>query len=399
MYSDKTYSLYIHIPFCLSKCTYCDFFSIECHNNPPVSDSYITALIKEVDYRLGKLNKKCKSIYIGGGTPSLITEKQLDVLFQVLKNNLTFTDNYEFTLEMNPDDITKDKLDFLMDSPVTRISCGIQSLDDEVLKAVKRRASKAEVEKALSLLKTYWHKTLSLDLISSLPYEKEEKFLENLKTICSYKPDHISLYALTLEEETPLGKDVSKNIIPYDYEAADKMWLKGRNVLLGEGYFQYEVSNFCLKGKECIHNLTYWNHEDYFGIGSGASGTIYNQDGSGFRWTNTRDIKKYIDFWNGKTFVNPCDITNNGMEDSESIDVPVSKFEFFMMGLRKLSGVSERQYRRVFGEGISPSVVSLFSEWEKKKLALIQKKDDDIFYSLNAEGILFLNRFLEELEL
>ena len=377
-------SLYIHIPFCISKCRYCDFFSEPVSE---VSGKYTDALINELTFRL-KNEKSLRSVYIGGGTPSLLSEKQL----KLIAGLVIPLNPHEFTIEVNPDDVTKEFLSVLAECGVSRLSCGIQSLNNKCLEFCKRRAKREQVIKALELLNRFWQGDLSLDLISALPYETEESFLEGLEILCRSKADHISLYSLTIEEETPFGKMLSSGELDYDFEKADEMWLKGRDFLEAHGFSQYEVSNFCRKEKESIHNLAYWNHQNYIGCGSGATGTFYNTDGTAFRWTNTTHIPEYINFWNGNS-------SGNEPVVSENLDRETEVFEFFMMGLRKLSGVSRNHFISLFNTALPESVEKQFQAWRERGLSEIETCNGDVIYRLNKKGILLLNRFLSELEL
>lgn len=393
--------IYIHIPFCLSKCKYCDFFSISCDNKKnPVPDDYISAILNELAFYINQYEiKNIRTIYIGGGTPSLLSKNQLNQIFSFLQNNLNFNDDYEFTIEMNPDDVTEDFIQFLQNSPVNRISCGIQSMNQKVLKNVNRRAGVKENLYALNIFKKYWKKTLSLDFICGLSLEKTDEFIEGIKSILEYEPHHISMYSLTIEEETALGQDLENNIFEYDFDYADEMWLKTKSMLEEKGYLQYEISNFCKKGFECLHNLSYWNHENYLGIGAGATGSLYYKDGSGVRFFNQNNINDYIDFWLNKW--KESEAFQNNLAticQKEIIDIQTSQFEFFMMGLRKATGISEIEYEKCFNKNIPEKVVKQFEKWVKKGLAHITKSENDVVYSLNREGLLFLNPFLEELE-
>ena len=394
-------SIYIHIPFCLSKCKYCDFFSISCNNKKnPVPDDYISSILNELAFYINQYEiKNIRTIYIGGGTPSLLSKNQLNQIFSFLQNNLNFNDEYEFTIEMNPDDVTEDFIQFLQNSPVNRISCGIQSMNQKVLKNVNRRAGVKENLNALNIFKKYWKKTLSLDFICGLPLEKTDEFIEGIKSILDYEPHHISMYSLTIEEETALGQDLENNIFEYDFDYADEMWLKTKSMLEEKGYVQYEISNFCKKGFECLHNLSYWNHENYLGIGAGATGSLYYKDGSGVRFFNQNNINDYIEFWLNKW--KETEAFQNNLAticQKEIVDIQTSQFEFFMMGLRKANGISEIEYEKCFNKNIPEKVVKQFEKWVKKGLAHITKSENDVVYSLNREGLLFLNPFLEELE-
>lgn len=384
-------SLYIHIPFCVSKCSYCDFFSIGCGDNS-VPQKYINALCEELSYRLSFYNvSRLKTIYIGGGTPSLLSIKQIIQIQNFLEQKVTFSSDLEFTIEVNPDDITEKFLTQLSKTRITRISCGIQTLNKDALEYANRRSSLEQNIQALELFNKFWKKDLSLDLICGLPYETEVSFLEGLQKLLEYNPDHISMYSLTIEEETPFGRQVDSGKIKIDSEFQDELWLKGRQFLTDNGYLHYEVSNFSKPGKECSHNVVYWNHAGYIGAGSGACGTVYNKDGSGKRWTNKTDIQGYIKFWN-----EDFDKTNL-FEESEIIDAETSRFEFFMMGFRKLSGISDIQYYEIFGEKIPEEKMKIFEKWKNHSLMEIESEERGVRYRLNKDGILLLNRFLEEL--
>ena len=394
-------SLYIHIPYCISKCAYCDFFSRP--SLKPVSsyipDDYINALIKEISYRIKK-NKieKLRTVYIGGGTPSLLTERQLEILFEEI--NKYKSADAEVTVEVNPDDVNEAFLKALSCCGVTRLSCGIQTMNDAALKKACRRADAKTNLKALELFSKEWKGQLSIDLISGLPLDDEESLLNSLKTVCELNPCHVSLYSLTIEEETPFGKALEKGELNYDFDRADKLWLCGRDYLEQKGYEWYEVSNFCRKGNECRHNLTYWTHKSYLGCGSGATGSLYYEGGQGLRWTDTRDIEKYIEYW--KTFdLYEAREEEELFQTEELIDKETSQFEFFMMGLRKLSGFSEGDYRTIFGEELPKKFLSVFEKWEDKGLCLKHISEDsrgqDCVYAMSRGGILFLNRFLGEI--
>ena len=384
-------SLYIHIPYCLSKCAYCDFFSRACGNRS-IPDSYIAALCNEIKYRLtGQV--ELSTIYIGGGTPSLLSQKQLSDIFASIKKSAVITSGTEITVEVNPDDVSKEFLLSLENCGVNRISCGIQSMNDKCLSYTNRRANSKINQNALMLFQKYWKGDLSLDLISALPGDDEEGLEKSLSSVCAVKPSHISLYSLAIEENTPLGKSLSSGELEYDFDRADKLWIFGRDYLEKKGYSQYEVSNFCLPGKGCRHNMAYWGHEDYAGCGSGATGTLYKKNGEGQRWTNTTDIEKYIEFWTSDEKGLDGLAAENIPQTLESISLETSKFEFFMMGMRKLEGISEAEYEKLFGEKLPANFLELFEKWEKK--GLCQRQGGR--YALNKEGILFLNSFLEEL--
>lgn len=399
-------SLYIHIPFCVSKCAYCDFFS---KTDLSSIDLYVDALVNEIKFRLKNSDQKIKTIYIGGGTPSLLTIQQLLKIQNAIESVCNLESDLEFTIEVNPDDIDEDYLDKLKKSKINRISCGIQSMSNKVLEFSNRRSRKQQNLTALSLLQNTWNKNFSIDLICGLPKETEQSFLQGLREILSFNPNHISMYSLTVEDETPLGNLINMGKIEYDYDFSDALWLKSKEILENAGYFQYEVSNFARPGFESKHNLTYWNHQTYVGVGSGATGSIYFDGGEGFRYTNTTDIFKYIKYWNNqKTIYNFNDFvlfdkrnTNlkflKEIQEEEFIDLETSIIEYFMMGLRKISGINSCEYFEIFGSNISPLIIETFEKWQKKGLCKISKSNENVNYTLGKTGIIYLNKFLTEI--
>lgn len=398
----KGTSLYIHIPFCLSKCAYCDFFSRADKSSAslPVPQSYVDALCKEIAFRLSQNQINCiNTLYVGGGTPSLLSPGQFIQLFTAIREKALLASDAEITVEVNPDDVSSGLLKLLADCGVNRLSCGIQSMNEAALKKACRRADAAANRKALTLLATQWKSQLSLDLISGLPEDDEQSLLNSLMEVCEVNPSHISLYSLTIEGNTPFGKQLEAGSLDYDFDKADALWISGRDFLEEQGYEWYEVSNFCRPGKACRHNLCYWSHGDYIGAGSGATGTLYKKDGAGFRWTNTTNIEEYIDFWLKQE--GQCEGQGQGQlpQITEDIELSTSEFEFFMMGLRKLRGILDSDFEKSFGRPLPESFVQTFNRYEKKGLCVRScgSGAGGTYYAMSREGMLFLNRFLEEL--
>lgn len=299
----------------------------------------------------------------------------------------------EITVEMNPSDITAEKLSAAERCGVNRISCGIQSFSPAVLSGVNRRSSSDDVKHAAELLKSGFHGIFSADMISALPGETDDSFIEGLGTLLKYTPEHISLYALVIEEKTLLGKSIISGKTRYDYDKADAMWIRGRDFLVSHGYRQYEVSNFCLPGYQSRHNSAYWKLDDYIGCGAGATGTVYGRnDEVSLRYTDTRDIETYTSFWLGK---NRCE--DSIPEEKELIDRKTSEFEFFMMGLRLREGVCAETYEQRYGEKFPEKAELLFREWQHEGKAEITEREGMHQYALTPEGLLFLNEFLESL--
>ena len=409
-----SFPLYVHIPFCTSKCSYCDFFSVPC--NEKIADEYIAAVLTEAACTASLWDiDSWKTIYVGGGTPSLLSEKQIDRLFSGLLK-MSRKAPLEVTMEVNPSDVTESLLDAASASGVTRISCGIQSFSDASLCRVRRRSRASDVYRALSLFEKKRPYSLSVDMIARLPEETDASFASGLQTLLSYNVDHISLYSLTVEEGTPLCTEIESGKIQHNIDASDALWISGRDFLCGAGYEQYEVSNFCRRGGECLHNLAYWNLESYAGIGAGATGTFYGKNMSA-RFTNTRDIDSYTRFWNGEKIDADDFRSRIFFSDDfrtvqvraererkfaelpfsvEYIDKKTEAFEFFMMGLRMTRGICRETYEARFG-AFPEKAEALFTAWEGRGLALRRKKNGAHFYALTKEGLLFLNEFLEAL--
>ena len=384
-------SLYIHIPFCKSKCEYCDFFSVPC-GNKCIPDEYVNALLQELDVRIKLYNvHKFSTVYIGGGTPSLLKPIQLE---KIMKKVLSLGIPSEITMEVNPEDVTEELLVTMNVLGINRISCGIQSLNDEVLRCVKRRGCVENIFDKIELIKKTWNGIFSVDIISALPNQSKSDFLDGLKKIVSFEPEHISMYALTIEESTPLGKKLQKGQLCYDFEAADEMWIEGRDFLINSGYVHYEVSNFAKDGFACEHNMAYWKLKNYIGIGAGAVGTIYSD--RTVRWSNSTKLDSYISFWNKNLSDIKIDELCN-IQSVENIDFNIQVFEYFMMGLRTSYGICKEEFEARFNIPIPEKFIKIFNEWEQKQMCQKKVSFNKTYYSLNSSGLLLLNEFLTEL--
>jgi len=428
--------LYVHIPFCLAKCAYCDFFSVASASSASggafVPDSYIKALLCEAEfYRKFYGIDSWRTIYIGGGTPSLMSASQMEWLLQGLLSG-TRKDPLEFTIEMNPETLSGEKLSVAGNCGVTRLSLGIQSLCQKALDAVGRHCTALRAEEALNLVRSSWTGDLSLDAIAGLPNQNRKEFESSLKRILDYKPEHFSLYSLMIEEGTPLERSISSGKIAFDDDEADSQWLLGRSILERRGFCQYEVSNFALKGHESLHNGSYWKQLDYVGIGAGATGSLYSFDGKGaghgIRWTGSRDIGRYTSFWNefsmneflkrigslalgqggeGHSCVVRGALLSSLLPgipaDFESLDLETLEFEYLMMALRTLEGVNDVEYARRFAS-LEPWKGNLkkrlwenplWKEFEGKKMCLSRESEcGGRNFALSREGLLFLNSLL-----
>ena len=394
MDSGKTVSLYIHIPFCRKKCGYCDFFSVP--NPGAVADSYVDSVVSEAKfhadfYGIGGWS----SVYVGGGTPSLLSAEQVSRLFCGIRDAARIEEGAEVTVEMNPEGVRPDFLGACRNSGVNRVSLGIQALDDGPLSIVGRGCTSGRALQALSLLEEMWQGGLSVDFIAGLPGQSVSSFRNQFRRIFEFKKvGHISLYTLTVEENTPLRYSIGSGKVGFSQEMADRMWILGRNILEGAGFAQYEVSNFARRGFEGRHNSSYWRQKSYVGVGSGATGTMYSD--TSVRWTNVRSVGRYASFWGNPRFSDFAEIPR----EVEMLDRRTLEFEFLMMGFRMLSGVDSADFLEKFGYPIDcykssdgRNFSEVFGEWRKNRLA--SESGTRLF--LNSRGILLLNRFLEEL--
>ena len=278
--------LYIHVPFCASKCPYCDFYSTRDQSLVPV---WLESLEREIHlYR--DFSLPFDTIYFGGGTPTLLSEKQLAHLMGSLRGHFSFTPDAEVSIEANPDDIHESKLGFLRELGFNRISLGVQSFSDPELVFLKRRHSAEEAARAIERIREAGFKNLSLDLMVGMPGQDLASWKATLKKALSFKPEHLSCYQFTIEPGTPFGILKEKGALGECPESEGEMFfLTSSQYLAEQGYLHYEISNFAREeDHRCRHNLKYWQRLPYLGLGPSAHSFCGNE-----RWWNVRSIKKY----------------------------------------------------------------------------------------------------------
>jgi putative oxygen-independent coproporphyrinogen III oxidase len=278
--------LYVHIPFCRTKCPYCDFYSVTSLSSIP---DWLGAIKRETLLYRDRFSR-FDSLYLGGGTPSLLTEHDLASLADSLKSDFSITGDAEFTVEMNPDDITSNQVAFFRALGVNRISLGVQSFDDRELCFLKRRHTAGQAAKALDAFKGAGFAKVGVDLMYGLPGQTESSWLKTLEQAVSFEPEHISCYQLTIHESTPFGCLKAKGEInPPGEEKESAFFILTSDFLQEKGYLHYEISNFA-RGEEnlCRHNLKYWRRTPYLGLGPSA-----HSYRSGARWWNLPDIDAY----------------------------------------------------------------------------------------------------------
>lgn len=281
----KPLGLYIHIPFCLKKCNYCDFYSVSA--NEEIKGNYAKALIREIKQWGDSLSRPIDTVYFGGGTPSLLAEFLPDIMTAV-KSSFTLCENAEITMEMNPADNSEQILNFALKSGVNRLSIGAQSGDDTELKVLGRRHTAKQTVETVELARELGFENISLDIMLALPNSNEKTLEKSLDFITDLKPEHISAYILKVEENTPFNKVYDTLNLPDEDGAADQ-YLQMCEYLKNAGYGHYEISNFAKTGKESRHNLKYWKLEDYLGIGPSAHSFL-----EGKRFYYNRNLNEFI---------------------------------------------------------------------------------------------------------
>jgi oxygen-independent coproporphyrinogen-3 oxidase len=329
---EKTPGLYIHIPFCLSKCPYCDFYSIT--SISAVSD-FLDALFKEMEMYCNRFNP-FDTVYIGGGTPSLLSPEQLERILMRIRENFDLLPDSEITIEANPADLNRSFLDSMREIGINRINIGVQSFGEKVLGFLGRRHSVKEAISAVEASRKAGFENIGLDLIYGVPGQGIGVWLNTLKQAVAFSPEHISCYQLTLEAKTPLGIrcQAGEFSIPED-KLQYEFFMKTSGFLEDAGYIHYEVSNFA-RGKEFAssHNQKYWDHSPYLGLGPSAHSFQSNQ-----RWWNHRSFETYLTAITGG---------NLPVEEKEILTMEQLQLEAFYLGLRTRKGVCLQEFKNQY---------------------------------------------------
>ena len=346
---DRMLGVYIHIPFCASKCSYCDFYSLP--NQDELMDRYQKALIRHIEESAPQMAPYyIDTVYFGGGTPSFYGARRLCELFETLKTNARVLKSAEVTVEMNPDSVTKEDLHLLHEAGVNRISLGVQSANDDILRLIGRRHNYRQVIEAVKLIRAEGFDNLSVDLIYGLPTQSRSDWADTLSNALALLPEHLSCYGLKVEDGTPICKYQDSPLLPNDDDQAD-MYLYMTDVMERYGYQQYEISNFARPGRPSRHNLKYWQLDEYMGFGPAAHSYV-----GGVRYSYVRDLKKYLD-----------GVENGGsiVDEYEKIDKAESAAEYIMLGMRTTRGISKDEYFAIYRSGFD-KIEYLLSEYENK---------------------------------
>lgn len=375
----ERFGIYIHIPFCAKKCSYCDFISF-CLDEK-TWEEYTNALVREIENKKIENSKKVTTIYIGGGTPSLIDEKYIVKIINAIRHRFELEDSAEITIEVNPGTVTEKKLIAYKNVGINRISIGLQSAEDRILKLIGRIHDYKTFLGTYNLAKNIRFDNINVDLMFAIPTQTKDELLNTLNKVIDLKPNHISLYSLIVEENTEIKKALEIGKLQYvDDKIEREMYWKSKKILEKNGYFHYEISNFAKKSFESKHNMDCWNQEEYIGFGIAAHSYINNK-----RFSNIYNLEEYI------KNINNGDFEKNVELHEEQTKQDKMK-EYMMIGLRKIEGISISEFERRFR--ISPL---FYFRFEIDKLVKEDLLEVDLDYiKLTKKGLDFANIVFEE---
>lgn len=374
-------SLYFHIPFCLRKCSYCDFSSFD---NPEISiPGYVDLLLDELRFRSKNFAPvNAPTIYFGGGTPSLLTPVQISRLIQAVRGYFSIDKTAEITLEANPGTVTPASLAGYLAAGVNRLSLGVQSLDDRQLALLGRIHSADEAKEALNAARAAGFSNIGIDLMHGLPGQTLDDWQSALSGAVAMKPQHISAYGLSVEEGTPFAAlTESGELMLPDEELAAAMFELTAEFLGKAGYEHYEISNFALPGYRSRHNQVYWQRGNYLGFGAGAH-SFLNLQGYGARWENPSALAEYA-----------TAVSSNMLPVNEfSLSGKEAMSEFMFLGLRMLEGVDMEKFAAQFGMGVEEAFPNVISRLCEKGLLA----EEGSVVKLTSRGLILANRVMGE---
>jgi oxygen-independent coproporphyrinogen-3 oxidase len=361
--------LYIHIPFCISKCSYCDFYSVDDQND--LIPHFVEALVLEIQGQASEQkNFSFDTLFFGGGTPSLLSAIDYDLILQVLKDNFDLSELKEISMEVNPGEAPESKLGELLDLGINRISIGAQSFNERSLEFLTRIHSAKAIIDTLKSARNVGFNNINCDLIYGIPGQTIEEAKTDINNILFLNPDHISAYTLSIEEGTPLHNELMQGqFIPLPDSLSAEMYKTTQNLLQNSGYEQYEISNYAKNGFECQHNNHYWNIDPYLGFGPSAHG--FN---GRIRWENINNINSYIDLAkNGQTTV---------IRKQQLTKTQINN-EIVGFGIRKVSGFSIKKLSQSYQQQLMQKYKKLKSKWDGM---LILEND---MLKLSQNGLLY----------
>ncbi len=370
--------IYIHIPFCKRKCIYCDFYSLACSSQ--VMDYYVAAVLKEARLRSGELKNAVNTLYVGGGTPSLLSTDHLRTLIDGLSNVFDLSKLQEFTIEVNPDDVTSEMMTAYQSLGVNRVSMGVQSFDDKDLHFINRRHSSQQALEAVENIRNSGVNNVSIDLIYGIPGQTLDTWMHNVQQAIALGVQHISAYCLSYEEGTPLWHMRERGEVQeVDEETTVRMYEVLVEHLRKAGYLHYEISNFALPGFESKHNSSYWDGTPYLGLGAAA----HSYDGGTVRSYNPADIDGYMKCLDLDML--PC--------EREQLS-PVEQYdEMVMLALRTSRGLDPSRLDRRFGHAESEAFKTKAQRFVECGLLVCENG----VYRLSQKGVMVSNAVISDL--
>lgn len=390
MEKKKELELYVHIPFCVKKCAYCDFLSWNADTD--VRQKYVETLIREIqltgeryqDYRV-------ITIFFGGGTPSILSAEQIETIFCALRENFQIEENAEITIEANPGTVTKEKAKAWKRAGINRVSIGLQSVENSELKMLGRIHTYEEFLETYQLLREEGFSNLNVDLISAIPGQSVESWERTLRVAAELSPEHISAYSLIVEEGTPFYEwygEENKETVDHsggterpplpDEESERRIYEETEEILKEYGYFRYEISNYAKEGYECRHNIGYWRRAEYLGLGLGASSLMENR-----RFQNCSDYEAYQNAVQTGALL---------YMEEERLTTEDEMEEFMFLGLRMAAGICRSDFQKKFGKTVEEVYGEVILTLEKQ--GLLNCEEDRIF--LTARGVDISNYVFEQ---
>lgn len=368
----KKLGLYIHIPFCVKKCNYCDFLSAPATKQ--VQMAYMDTLQKEIKEKATEYSDRCvDTVFIGGGTPTSVPYETLVKMMDTFREVFCLDKDCEITLECNPGTVTKEALKAYRAAGINRLSIGLQSTDNALLKILGRIHTYEQFLETYTWAREAGFENINVDIMSGLPNQTLEQYEDTLKKLVELKVEHISAYSLIVEEGTPFYKLYEGDRLALPNEDIEReMYYRTKDILKEAGFERYEISNYAKKGYECRHNIRYWVRQDYLGLGLGASSCIENT-----RYKNTEWLDEYL---LENKYTEKTEVQNLSKEECME--------EFMFLGLRMTKGVSKTKFSEVFGPDIEEVYGSVLSKLKEQKL--IQEEGDSIF--LTEYGLDVSNR-------
>ena len=387
--------LYIHMPFCVKKCEYCDFLSFPADTNTQIK--YVHALLNEIRFYGEKMSGfRVSTIYIGGGTPSWLEPELVTAVMEQIYKSFRVYEDAEISIECNPGTVTAAKLQAYRRAGINRLSIGLQSTNNTELKTLGRIHTYEQFLKTYELARNEGFTNINVDLMSGLPHQSAESFADTLQRVIRLKPEHISAYSLIIEKGTPFYEKYKFDIVRQEAgmkteelpteDDTYKMLKLTQRVLAKAGYERYEISNYAKPGYACRHNVGYWTRENYLGLGLGAASLIDN-----VRYSNTRELYEYIEICRELTFLPPeVFAPEEGMDAPERgwfgsnlhteaavVNRKAQMEEFMFLGLRMTEGISRNEFETNFGMPIEAAYVQVLPDLQAQKL--IEKREGRVY--------------------